>query len=122
MRHPGNSFLVAERANGELAGYCVASIKGRRAHLISIAVLSEGRRKGVATALLQKLVLHLNELAVDELWLEVKSGNKEAISLYEKFGFQGMMILENYYSDGLSALRMLMSVKPQPVGVEREAR
>jgi ribosomal-protein-alanine N-acetyltransferase len=121
LDHVGNNFLVAERGDGKLFGYCVASMQGRLAHLISIAVLSEGRRKGVATALLQNLVDHMKVLGVDELWLEVKRDNRDAIRLYEKLGFQGVMILENYYSDGSSALRMRTGFKNQLVKAEREA-
>ena len=118
----GNTFLVAEEAPGNLIGYCVSSIEGRLAHLISIAVLTKVRRKGVATALLRNLIEYLGGQGVDELWLEVKEGNREAIRLYGKFGFASMMILENYYSDGSSALRMRMSLNKQVLKVERNQR
>jgi ribosomal-protein-alanine N-acetyltransferase len=111
----GNIFLVAENGNGALVGYCVSSLEGRLSHLISIAVLAKGRRKGIATALLRKLIEYLVAHRVETLWLEVKQGNNEAIKLYEKFNFARMMILENYYSDGSAALRMRMSFKRQAV-------
>ena len=114
----GNTFLIAERRDGELLGYCVSSVEGSLAHLISIAVLTEGRKKGVATALLQNLIDHLKLSGVAELWLEVKQGNKEAIKLYEKFDFERMMLLENYYSDGSAALRMRMNLKKHAVKLE----
>jgi len=88
--------------------------------LISIAVLTEGRRKGVATALLKNLIEYLQARSVEELWLEVKQDNKEAIKLYEKFSFASMMVLENYYSDGSAALRMRMSVAKQAAKVGHE--
>jgi ribosomal-protein-alanine N-acetyltransferase len=113
----GNVFLVAEDENDVLIGYCVSSVEGRLAHLISIAVLTEGRRKGVATALLKNLMEFLEAHRVEELWLEVKQVNNEAIKLYEKFEFAQMMILENYYSDGSAAVRMRMSFKKQVVKV-----
>lgn len=118
----GNGFLVAEEAPDKLVGYCVSSIEGRMAHLISIAVLTESRRKGVASALVRDLIEYLEARRVDELWLEVKQGNKEAIRLYEKFGFAKVMILENYYSDGSPALRMRMSLKKQVLKVVRNQR
>jgi len=88
--------------------------------LISIAVVTEGRRKGVATALLKNLIEYLEAHRVEELWLEVKQNNKEAIKLYEKFDFAGIMVLENYYSDGSAALRMRRSFKKQVVKVGHE--
>ncbi len=92
------------------------------AHLISIAVLTKSRRKGVATSLVRDLIEYLQAHRVDELWLEVKQGNKEAIKLYEKFGFAKVMILENYYSDGSPALRMRTSLRKQVLKVKRNKR
>ena len=114
----GNIFLVAENGKGVLVGYCVSSLEGRLSHLISIAVLPKGRRQGIATALLKNLIGYLEAHRVEQLWLEVKQGNNEAIKLYEKFDFARMMTLENYYSDGSAALRMRMSFKRQVVKVE----
>lgn len=108
--------------SGELVGYCVSSLEGRLAHLISIAVLREHRGIGVATALLQGLIARLERDGVDELWLEVNTGNEEAIILYEKFGFTRTMILENYYSDGSPALRMRLSLNKQAVRMESNKR
>ena len=122
MQEIGNGFLVAEEAPDKLVGYCVSSIEGRMAHLISIAVLTESRRKGVATSLVRDLIEYLEARRVDELWLEVKQENKEAIKLYEKFGFAKVMILENYYSDGSPALRMRMSLRKQVPKVKRSKR
>ena len=88
--------------------------------MISIAVLGDHRRRGVATMLLQSLVSHLEHDGVDELWLEVNTRNEGAITLYEKIGFAKMMILENYYSDGSPALRMRLSLNKRILRPERE--
>ena len=108
-RQHRDSFLVAEE-NGTLLGYCVASLNRGAAHLISIGVLRESRRKGVGTSLLKHLVRFLLNHGVDELWLEVKSENNEAVGLYEKFGFERMNIVNDYYSDGSAALRMRLGL------------
>ncbi len=113
LQEHGDSFFIAEEGSGKTVGYCLATRDGRFAHLISIAVLHEHRRKGVARALLQQLVEYLARHGVDELWLEVNAGNKEAIELYQRFGFLKMMILENYYSDGAHALRMRLGLNKE---------
>lgn len=122
LQDAGSVFLVAENPSGKLVGYCVSSIEGGLAHLISIAVLPGDRKKGVATALLRSFVEFLEARGAAEVWLEVKQGNKEALSLYEKFGFARAMILENYYSDGSSAMRMRMSVSKQVLNPEENQR
>jgi ribosomal-protein-alanine N-acetyltransferase len=109
LQEYGDSFLVAEES-GKLVGYCSASMKGGSAHLISIGVLMEYRRRGVGASLLKHLIRILRKGSIDELWLEVKSENKEAVGLYEKFGFERMNTVEDYYSDGSAALRMRLGL------------
>jgi len=111
QRMYSESFFVAENNSSKLVGYCVASEKEGFAHLISIGVFREHRRKGVAAALVKTLLAWLNERGVDELWLEVNTGNKAAISLYERLGFARVMTIENYYADGSPAVRMKLLMR-----------
>jgi ribosomal-protein-alanine N-acetyltransferase len=113
LRDHAKDFLVAEVSSGKMVGYCVCSRDGNLAHLISIAVLGEYRRRGVGTMLIECLLLRL-EGTVAEIWLEVNTGNKAAIKFYERFGFGKIMIIENYYGDGSAALKMQM-----PLGERR---
>lgn len=87
-------------------GYCVSSVDGRSAHLISIAVTPDQRKIGIGISLMDTLLGQLFEQGVEELWLEVKTGNKEAIGLYTKLGFVKVSVVPGYYSDGSGALRM----------------
>ncbi len=121
LQEHGDSFFIAE-ISAQLVGYCLAARDGRFAHLISIAVLREHRRKGVANELLRHLLEYLARHRVDELWLEVNTANKEAIGLYETLGFARMMILENYYSDGAPALRMRLALNRVVLREERKRR
>lgn len=61
------------------------------------------RRKGIASRLMEELIRETKENQISKITLEVDSKNKEAISLYEKFGFQKKAIRKNYYgtSDGI---------------------
>ncbi len=98
-------------------GYCVSYSKGKSAHLISIAVLRNHRRRGIASALLHTLVKNLGERRIEEVWLEVKLDNGEAISLYAKIGFERVMVVPQYYDDGSSALKMRLTLQgAAPVG------
>lgn len=106
--HP-KGFFVAEISSGEVVGYCVCSKEGKLAHLISIGVLQEYRRRKVATSLIHALLAQLGS-RIRELWLEVKTANEEAVKFYEGFGFKRVMIIENYYSDGSPALRMRLTL------------
>jgi ribosomal-protein-alanine N-acetyltransferase len=111
------SFFVAIDQSGELAGYCVFTLGGMTAHLISIAVSRNFRRRGIALALLRRAIEYLTAHAVDELWLEVSLRNAEAVTLYGKMGFEKRGVLKKYYSDGSDAVRMclvLRETNPRP--------
>jgi len=113
-----NYFFVAEYPPGTIAGYCVASEKGTTAHLISIGVLRKYRRRGFGTALIQRLLANLSP-SVKELRLEVKRDNREAIVLYEELGFKHVGLIENYYRDGSSAVKMFLALKGTRVSGSR---
>jgi len=110
LRDCPNTFFVAEYSPATIAGYCVASEKGKSAHLISIGVLRKYRRRGIGTALIQRLLANLSP-TVKELRLEVKRDNREAIVLYEELGFKQVGLIENYYQDGSTALKMLFGLQ-----------
>ena len=117
LKDCSESFFVAVDDEGVLVGYCVFSRDVNSAHLISIAVHRRLRRKGVASALLQRSIEYLNSNNFDQLWLEVGLNNLEALSLYRKLGFGETATLKGYYSDGSDAVRMrlfLRNVSPKP--------
>jgi ribosomal-protein-alanine N-acetyltransferase len=101
-----DTFLVAVDESGGIMGYCIVSMDGTLAHLISIAVVQNNRRKGIATALVKEQLAYLEKHDVQELWLEVSAKNKEAIALYLNLGFTKAETIQHYYSDGSAALRM----------------
>lgn len=111
---------MATKEADHLVGYCVCSINDRTAHLISIAVQRNHRKSGVATALLDRLLTHLVERGVDEIWLEVSVNNREAIALYSKSGFEKLNTIPNYYSNGSDALRMHLIITNAAAGFPRE--
>jgi ribosomal-protein-alanine N-acetyltransferase len=110
LEYNPDTFLVVTDDSRKLKGYAVGSINGRSAHLISIAVVKDSRRKGAATLLLRELFRRLLELRVEEVWLEVNTKDTGAIALYLKQGFEKLMALEHYYSDGSAALKMRLSL------------
>jgi ribosomal-protein-alanine N-acetyltransferase len=105
-----DTFLVATDEVGRILGYCIVSLDGMSAHLISIAVVQSNRRKGVATALMKEQLAYLEERDVQGLWLEVSVKNKKAIALYLKLGFTKGETIQRYYSDGSAAQRMWVNL------------
>ncbi len=57
------------------------------AYILSLAVLSDYRRKGIAEKLLKEFEKELSEKNIDKYYVNVFSDNHSAISFYEKEGF-----------------------------------
>ncbi len=78
----------------------------RKGHVVSIAVLPEGRRKGVAQALMTAAMEGMRYYKAKQCYLEVRVTNVAGISLYKKLGFEVSRTIEGYYSDGENAYLM----------------
>jgi ribosomal-protein-alanine N-acetyltransferase len=83
----------------ELVGYVINSRYVDAWHVMNVAVDPEHQRRGVATALLERLF----ELTRDDerrgYTLEVRVSNEDAIGLYEKLGFESRGTRRGYYTD-----------------------
>ena len=78
--------------------------KGR---LVSLAVLPQYRRKGVAHQLLKRSMEVVLKYNVSEYVLEVRVSNIGAVNLYEKLlGYTKNRIVGHYYRDGEDAFYM----------------
>jgi len=71
-----------------------------------VAVLPEHRQKGIGRALVEESIAGVKLKKADELYLEVRCSNREAIGLYEKLGFIIKQRLKAYYRDGEDAYLM----------------
>lgn len=110
------AFLVAE-VERKLVGYIMCKIEYgfsnfkklgfvKKGHVVSVAVLLEHRKKGIGRALIEEAIAGVKLKKSDELYLEVRCSNTEAIRLYEKLGFVIKQRLKAYYRDGEDAYLM----------------
>jgi ribosomal-protein-alanine N-acetyltransferase len=110
------TFIVAEE-NGDLIGYIMCRIEiglsnmgmgglTRKGHVVSLAVMPERRRKGVASALLKQAMEGMQSYKAKQIYLEVRVTNDEAIGLYKKLGLETARTIGGYYSDGEDAYVM----------------
>ena len=83
----------------ELLGYLIISRYVDAWHVMNVAVEPSHRRRGIATALLDRLF----ELTADDgrrgYTLEVRVSNRKAIDLYERLGFRSHGLRRGYYTD-----------------------
>jgi ribosomal-protein-alanine N-acetyltransferase len=71
---------------------------GREWELENVVVKATFRRKGVATALLNELLIRTRATGSEAVVLEVRESNQAARSLYLKWGFEQAGRRKAYYS------------------------
>jgi ribosomal protein S18 acetylase RimI-like enzyme len=130
MRRPGSFTLVAEAPAGEtsvstsiasasagsagntlatvrkIMGFIVAEVRRQTGHIITIDVVSEARRLGVGSTLLQAAEDRIREKGARAVALETPVNNAAAISFYKRKGYFVEKTLAGYYSGELDALVM----------------
>ena len=89
-------WLVAEE-EGRVSGYIGSQTCGDESDVMNVAVHPDFRRRGIAEALVNRLVDELKAIDSHSLTLEVRASNVPAISLYEKLGFSEVGRRKNYY-------------------------
>ena len=110
------TFIVAED-DGKLLGYIMCRIEMglssmglgglvRKGHVVSIAVMPQVRRRGIAQAVINKSLEGMQYYRAKQAFLEVRVTNEPAIALYKKLGFEISKTINGYYSDGEDAYVM----------------
>jgi [ribosomal protein S18]-alanine N-acetyltransferase len=85
--------------NGRLIAYLIVSRYVDAWHIMNLAVHPGWRRAGVASRLLDELLLLTGRDSRRGYTLEVRVSNTSAIALYERFGFETSGIRRGYYTD-----------------------
>src|SRR5262249_8645427 len=78
------SICLGAFEDDELAGYLIISRYANAWHVMNIAVDPDFRRRGIATALLEKLFALTGDSVQRGYTLEVRVSNEGAIKLYER--------------------------------------
>ncbi len=98
LKNPYGITLVAETMTG-VSGYLNAFLVGGNLHINTFCVVSAQRRKGVASALMERLLEKAVSEGVEDATLEVREENVSAQALYRKFGFVPVGIRKRFYRE-----------------------
>ena len=94
-----NSLFLTAVENGEVIGYIGMNVVIDEGYIYNVAVKSEHRNKGAASALINELVTFGKKNNFSFITLEVRESNEKARSIYSKFGFVKVGERKNYYSE-----------------------
>jgi [ribosomal protein S18]-alanine N-acetyltransferase len=93
----GGVALVAEGEDGETAGFILCRLIAGEAEVLTLAVRTAARRRGVATALLSAAI-DLTRMNAASMFLEVAEDNPGALALYARAGFEPVGRRAGYYA------------------------
>ena len=101
-------FMVATNDQDQIVGYAAVLVvaPGVEADVLTVAVLPEYARQGIATHFMAELEKWSQSKEASAMMLEVGVENTGAIALYEKLSYQTIATRKNYYGHGLDALVM----------------
>ena len=88
------------KAGDTLLGYFVVMQGVEEAHLLNIALAPEYQRQGWAPLMLEVVEIWARAHAAVWLWLEVRSGNTRAQTVYRTRGFEPVGRRNGYYAAG----------------------
>ena len=93
------AFVALEVPPNQVVGYICFWLVAQETHILNLAAHPERRRRGFGARLLRYGVNYCREKGAQEITLEVRRSNYQAISLYRNFQFQPQGIRRHYYSD-----------------------
>ncbi len=120
LRELPEAFIVAE-LDGKIVGYIMCKIEFgfsnfrklgfvKKGHVVSVAVLEPYRGKGLGKALMLEGINGVMIRKSDEIYLEVRVSNTQAIEMYKRLRFEIKSRLRSYYRDGEDAYLMALEL------------
>ena len=102
--------VLAHRATaGEsLTGFILSRLVLDEAEILSIAVASTGRGRGLGRQLLETHLRRLAALGARCIFLEVDEGNVSALRLYRRAGFREIGRRNSYYEVGRASAALVL--------------
>jgi [ribosomal protein S18]-alanine N-acetyltransferase len=105
-----NTLVQALRMGSNVIGFAISRVGADEAEILSIAIDSAHRGRGLSGKLLLTHLGHLAGRGVKTVFLEVEENNRPARRLYERTGFAVVRRRERYYrqasGEQLNALLM----------------
>ena len=82
---------------GVIAGFAVAQPIRKIGRILTLDIVPEARRFGLATRLMQECELRLRAGGCEQVYLETAVNNEPALLLYHRLGYQILRTLPLYY-------------------------
>ncbi|HSN18873.1 MAG TPA: ribosomal protein S18-alanine N-acetyltransferase [Gammaproteobacteria bacterium] len=106
-----SAVLLTAEEGGTVLGYALLKVRGRQAHLESLAVDPDARRLGLGRALLRAAEEASLARGALHMRLEIREDNPAAYALYQSLGYRQHGTWLEYYEDQSDALRLRKALR-----------
>ena len=105
---PTTRFMSVAEADNTIIGYCGVFLPapGVEADILTVAVLPEYRRQGIAREFMRQIEEWARERGASAMMLEVEHTNESAIELYKSLGYMKISVRMDYYGPRQDAFVM----------------
>ena len=92
-------YMAEDTETNEIRGYIIFWIIEEILELHDMAVIEKHKKKGIGSFMMNFMLETARARKVEELFLEVRKSNLEAIKFYEKFNFKQIGVRKDYYKN-----------------------
>lgn len=111
LKEPRTLSYCVKTETGELVAFAFVMVdENGAAHLTTIGVAPEHRRRGLALMLLEHIEAALRNRDVGTIVLEVRVGNTAAQELYLNNGYNVVQRIAKYYNNGEDCFLMMKAI------------
>ena len=105
---PTTRYMSIAESGNTIIGYCGVFLPaaGVEADVLTVAVLPEFRRQGIAKEFMRQIEQWSKERGASAMMLEVEHTNESAIALYKNLGYMKISVRMDYYGPGKDAFVM----------------
>jgi ribosomal-protein-alanine N-acetyltransferase len=105
---PTTRYMSVAESGNTIVGYCGVFLPGPgvEADILTVAVLPEYRRQGIAKEFMSQIEQWSQERGASAMMLEVEHSNESAIELYKSLGYLKISVRMDYYGPGKDAFVM----------------
>jgi ribosomal protein S18 acetylase RimI-like enzyme len=108
----GAECVVAEvDAPKKIAGFCISARRNKDGYIVTMDVLEQYRRLGIATCLLAEIEKRLAENGVLRIGLETATDNQAGVAFWQKHGYRTRGVRKGYYPGRRDAHAMAKNLR-----------
>lgn len=101
----------ARDSNAAIVGFCISASHEKEGYIITMDVLEQYRRHGIASALIGDIEKRLAAKGARRIALETAVDNQAGVAFWKRHGYRTRRIRKGYYPGGGDAFAMTKTLR-----------